>query len=290
MRKRIQIAEVPIDNVTYEQVLHRIDDFVQNDRKVYLVTANPEIILNASQNEHFLPILKSSEINTADGVGVLWAASYLSSPLPKSSVLQYLQLLGSLAAILVMPGRKHSVLQERVTGSDLLKRIAETSQEKEWKLFLLGASPGVAKKTKEKFKKKFPKVKIVGTFEGTPQLEDEDLICEKINKAEPDILFVAYGSPAQECWIHRNLFKLPSVKVAIGVGGAFDFYGGNIKRAPKWLQKSGLEWLWRLGRQPKRFSRIWRATAVFVRLVFNEKRKVFEDLPLDFREDEEPLM
>ena len=91
--------------------------------------------------------------------------------------------------------------------------------------------------------------------------------------AKPDILFVAYGSPHQEFWIHRNLFKLNSVKVAIGVGGTFDFYAGKRKRAPKWMQKIGLEWLWRLTGEPKRLSRIWNATFVFARLVAKEKIK-----------------
>ena len=122
--------------------------------------------------------------------------------------------------------------------------------------------------------KEYPKSIFAGSYAGSPDKEDEEHIVEMINRGKPDILFVAYGSPAQELWIHRNLFKLDSVKVAIGVGGAFDFAAGMVKRAPKWVQKIGLEWLWRLIREPKRIKRIWNATYVFIKFIHKQKTAV----------------
>lgn len=274
MKKNVEIVDVPIDNFTYEEVLERIDDFITKDRKVYIVTANPEMVVNASKDEEFFEVLKSAELVTPDGIGILWAANYFSKPLPKQKIRRYFQLYGSLFSILFSPRRLRYPLKERVTGADLFKKIIESSKEKDWRIFLLGASEGVAKKVVEKLSKSHTHARFVGCFAGSPEVSDEEDICERINQAKPDILFVAYGSPEQEFWIHRNLFKLDSVKVAIGVGGTFDFYAGKTKRAPKWMRKIGLEWLWRLMREPKRIFRIWNATYVFIKLVAKEKMKI----------------
>lgn len=271
MNHRIEIVGVPIDNLDYEGVLRRVEDYILKDRKVYIVTANPEMILKASEDEEFCEILKSAEINTPDGIGIIWAAHYLSRPQLKGRFKNYFQLAGSLTSILFFPKKTRTVLKERVTGTDLIPKIVDLSQDKAWRIFLLGASDGIAKRAAKQFLKAYPKAKIVGHFSGSASHDDEEEICEKINAAKPDILFVAFGSPKQELWIHRNLFKLKSVKVAIGVGGAFDFHAGKIKRAPKWMQKVGLEWLWRLGREPKRVGRIWNATIRFTKLVAKEK-------------------
>jgi len=273
MTERIKIAGVPFDNLDYKGVLKQIDHFIKNDRKVYIVTANPEMILNASKDDKFFEVLAGATLNTPDGTGILWAATYLEKPRPKNALARRFQFYQSCLAGLFFPRSIRKVLKERVTGTDLMKKIVEMSQEKTWKIFLLGASSGIAKKVTKKFSKKHPNVKFVGCHAGTPHIKDEMEICELINEAKPDILFVAYGSPDQEFWIHRNLFKLNSVKVAMGVGGAFDFHAGRVKRAPKWMQKAGLEWLWRLTREPKRLSRIWNATVVFSKLVAKEKEE-----------------
>jgi len=273
LKKTVNIAGIPIDNLSYEEVLSRIGDFVKEKRKVYIVTANPEMILNSVRDEEFSDILKSAELRTADGTGILWAASYLSKPKRKRKVAHCFQLYSSLFCIFFCPKSNRKVLKERVTGADLLGKVVDKSQQKKWKIFLLGAEEGVAKRAARKFSKLYPEANITGCYSGSPSAEDEKEICAIVNEAKPDILFVAYGSPHQEFWIHRNLFKLNTVKVAIGVGGAFDFYGGKIKRAPQWMQKVGLEWLWRLLKEPKRISRIWEATYVFAKLVSQEKRK-----------------
>ncbi len=272
--KRIDITGVPIDNLTYEGFLGRIEGFISSNRKAYVVTVNPEMILNASIDDEFSEVLQASNVNTADGIGVLWAAYYLSLPFFDNVFKNYFQLLSSLAAILFSLKKIKSVLNQRITGSDLLPKLVEYSQDRYWKIYLLGASKGVARRAKQKLVSLYPQASIVGYYEGSPHKRDEDEICDLVNEAKPDILFVAYGSPSQELWIHRNLFKLNSVKVAIGVGGSFDFYGGKIKRAPKLMQKLGLEWLWRLFREPSRIKRIWNATYRFIKLVFKEKTEI----------------
>ena len=121
----------------------------------------------------------------------------------------------------------------------------------------------MAKSAKEILSKKHPGLKIVGTHAGSPKIKEEQSIREKIDDSKADFLFVAYGAPKQEIWISRNLKKLETVKVAVGVGGAFDFVAGKRKRAPKWMQKIGLEWLYRLLQQPTRIKRIYNATIKF---------------------------
>ncbi len=273
MKKKVDITGVLIDNFSYQDVISRIETFISEDKNGYIVTVNPEMIINASKDEKFFNILEKAEIRTPDGIGILWAANYLHSPKLKNKVFSFFQLLKSLFAILYFPKKTRKILKERVTGSDLFPKIVDYSQDKSWNIFLLGASDGVADKAIKKLSKIYPEAKFVGCYAGTPEKSDEDEICDFINQAKPHILFVAYGSPSQEFWIYRNLFKLKSVNVAIGVGGSFDFFAKKIKRAPKWMQKVGLEWLWRLFREPGRVVRIWNATVMFVKLVYREKNK-----------------
>ncbi|MBU1992726.1 WecB/TagA/CpsF family glycosyltransferase, partial [Patescibacteria group bacterium] len=127
------------------------------------------------------------------------------------------------------------------------------------RIFLLGAAKGVAEEVKEKFKK----AKIVGTYEGSPAPKQEKKIRELIVNSGTEVLFVAYGAPAQEMWISRNLKFLKTVRLAVGVGGAFDFLSGKVKRAPGWMRKIGLEWLYRLIKEPRRIRRIINAVIKF---------------------------
>ncbi|MBU0727681.1 WecB/TagA/CpsF family glycosyltransferase [Patescibacteria group bacterium] len=270
MSNRVEIAGIPFDPVTYGGVLTAIEVFVRGDKKVFITTPNPEMVLDANKNEKFLGTLNKSTMNIPDGIGILWASYYLDLPKSKN---KYLQLFSSLSKTLFSPKNIRKILPERVTGSDLLMKVVDKSQGEKWRIFLLGARVGVAKKAIEKLLKKCPNAIFAGSYSGSPKKEEENYICEMINSAKPDILFVAYGSPAQEMWIERNLEKLHSTKVAIGVGGAFDFAAGKIKRAPSFMQKIGLEWLWRLVREPRRIKRIWNATVVFTKLIFRLKNK-----------------
>ncbi len=164
----------------------------------------------------------------------------------------------------------YKVIPERVTGVDLLEKLASKTTKS---IFLLGAAPGIAETTKKELEKKYESINIVGYHSGTPRKKDEKEIISMINKAKPKLLFIAYGAPKQEEWIHRNLKKLPSVKLAIGIGGSFDFISGKTKRAPLWMQKTGIEWIFRLIQEPSRISRIYNATIKFPLRVFKESLK-----------------
>ena len=152
-----------------------------------------------------------------------------------------------------------------MTGSDGTRVIAQHAAQKGWKLFFLGAAPGIAEKAAEILRSDYPGVQIVETYGGSPHPEDEDAIVERVNASGANILLVAYGAPVQDAWIARNLPRL-QVKMAMGVGGAFDFIAGVIPRAPETMQKYGLEWLYRLYKQPWRIKRMLRLP-LFVGLV-----------------------
>lgn len=241
-KKRIEILSVPFDAVTYEQALEVIAGFIERNEKVHVTTPNPEMLVEASRNKPFLKVLQKSALALPDGIGILWAARVF-----------------------------HHQLPQRVTGIDLMQKMVEHSEKTGWTLFFLGAQEGVASIAAENLKRRYPQTHIVGTYAGSPSMEEADLIVDRINQAAPQILFVAYGSPAQEFWIARNLARLPTVRVAMGVGGAFDFMAGKIRRAPRLMQRLGLEWLWRLLREPWRCRRIWRATLTFSTLVLRKK-------------------
>lgn len=234
MQKKIKILNVRFDNVTMEEAIEKALKFAQNGRKHYICTPNPEMLLTAQENRKFLRVLNDSSLNIPDGFGILLAAHYKKSP-----------------------------LKERVTGTDLMRGILIKSTHK---IFLLGAKNGVA----EEAAKQFPNARITGTFSGSPAPQDESKIRKLINESEAEILFVAYGAPAQELWIARNIKHLKTVKLSIGVGGAFDFLAGKTKRAPEWMRKTGLEWLYRLIKEPKRIKRIYNAVIKFpVKLIFS---------------------
>jgi N-acetylglucosaminyldiphosphoundecaprenol N-acetyl-beta-D-mannosaminyltransferase len=272
MKKKVEIAGIDFDPIRYEDVLTAVEVFVKQERKKHMiVTPNPEMIVYCQKHPNFKRVLNAAALAVPDGIGILWASYYLSLPKAKSRMAEVFRVVVTLLKVLFKAKSIYKVLPSRVTGADLLFKIVADSQKKGWKIYLLGARPGVASVAIENLLKKYPQAIFAGSFAGTPAETHEDELAGRINLAQPDILFVAYGSPAQEEWIYRNLSKLETVKVAIGVGGAIDFAAGKAKRAPKLLRSLGLEWLWRLLRQPARIRRIWNATFVFVRLIFRLK-------------------
>ena len=195
--------------------------------------------MRAQKDEEFRNILNKSDIAIPDGIGLVFASHFLGNPIP-----------------------------ERVAGSDLVWKIAKLAEYKNCSLYLLGGKEGVAEEAARKLKEKYPNLKIKGAESGGEveerklKTQNEEMV-KRINERQPDILLVAFGAPKQEKWIYYNLSKLSSVKVAIGVGGTFDFIAGRIKRAPMFLRKLGMEWLWRLFIEPKRINRILTATVRF---------------------------
>jgi N-acetylglucosaminyldiphosphoundecaprenol N-acetyl-beta-D-mannosaminyltransferase len=215
-------------------------------RSVQLITLNPEMIVDAKRNELFKEVVTRSDWMVSDGVGIILAMRFLS-------------IKGFFS--------KRSI-PKRITGTDLIYGLAK-NLEMEGKFFLFGGTDGVAKKASINLKKLFPHIKIVGIERGY-NFTDEYII-DKIKKAQPNIILVALGSPKQELWISENLHKMPSVKLAIGVGGAFDYISGKIKRAPLLVREIGLEWMWRLLKQPWRIQRVFRATVFFAYIILKEK-------------------
>jgi len=274
MKQKVNIAGLEIDAVKYSDVLEAVENFLsQEHQKHMIVTPNPEMIVYSQSHTGFRQVLNSASLAVPDGIGILWAAYYLSLPRAKSMFGEQMVVLKTLLQVLFKMKPIYRVLPARVTGTDLLFRIIEESQKKGWRIYLLGAAPGIASVAIDRLLKKYPQAIFAGSFAGTPAETHEDELCERINLAQPDILFVSFGSPAQEEWIHRNLQKLSTIRVAIGVGGAIDFAAGKAKRAPKLLRGLGLEWFWRLLTQPRRFKRVWNATFVFVKLIFRLKTK-----------------
>jgi N-acetylglucosaminyldiphosphoundecaprenol N-acetyl-beta-D-mannosaminyltransferase len=225
-RARSEILGIKIDDVTSEEALARIEQFVADGRPHLVTTVNPEFIVTAQTDAAFAQILNQADLNLADGQGLLWAARLLGLS-----------------------------LRERVTGVDTLVKLAELSARKGYAIYLLGAAEGVAEAAAQVLRSRFPGLRVAGTYAGSPAPEEDEGIVERIRRADPQLLFVAYGAPRQEQWIVRNIPRL-RVPVAMGVGGAFDFISGKSSRAPVWVQRLGLEWLHRLTREPWRWRRM----------------------------------
>ncbi|HPU95094.1 MAG TPA: WecB/TagA/CpsF family glycosyltransferase [Candidatus Gracilibacteria bacterium] len=279
MRKSINILGVNFDVITSIEAVSRVDNWLStysgffNFKKQYLiVTPNPEIVLIANKNPEFMEILNSADMSIPDGIGILWASKFKRITEEENNKWKRLsKLFVSLGFTAISKKYAATEFPERVTGVDLMDKICAMAAERNHSIFLLGAEEGVAEKTAVKLIQKYPKLKIAGVYAGTPNEEDEAEIVELINSTKPGILFVAYGAPKQEFWITRNMRKLESVRVGMGVGGSFDFISGTIPRAPMKLRKAGLEWLYRLYKQPSRVKRIWNAVITFPVKIFKNK-------------------
>jgi N-acetylglucosaminyldiphosphoundecaprenol N-acetyl-beta-D-mannosaminyltransferase len=216
-----------------------------------ICTVNPEFIIDAQRDARFAAVLRRAELRVPDGVGVLWAARWLGAP-----------------------------LHQRVTGSDGIYQICERAAVAGWSVFFLGAAPGVAERAAQILATRYRGLQVAGSYAGTPADADWPAIHEQLSASQPDILFVAYGHPRQDLWIDAHRHELP-VKVAIGIGGAFDFVAGVAQRAPHWIQRLGLEWLHRLIRQPWRWRRMVKLPLFVLRVVGQKVVRKRPTLPLD---------
>jgi N-acetylglucosaminyldiphosphoundecaprenol N-acetyl-beta-D-mannosaminyltransferase len=221
----ICVLGIRVDVLTYDSLLAAIGAFVAEGSPHQIATLNPEFVMEARSNATFREVLERCDLCMADGVGLLWAARRQGHRLP-----------------------------ERVTGSDGVPRIAERAARTGWSLYLLGAAPGVAERTAQVLTARYPGLRIAGTYSGTPRDSDAEQIIALVRSASPDILFVAFGAPQQDLWIARHRDAL-GVPVMMGIGGAFDHIAGVRTRAPQWVQRLNLEWLFRLVTQPWRWRR-----------------------------------
>ena len=226
MAEKIDILGVKVDSVTMAQAVAQVEGYMDERKNVLIATANAEMIMRATHDTELKDILNDAALVVPDGAGTVWAAHHLGYEMP-----------------------------ERVAGFDLAQELMRIAPSKKQKVFFFGSAPGVAEKAKAKAEELYPGIEIVGTRDGYFKPEDEPAIIEEIKAAQPDLLLAALGVPKQEKWLNAHLKEL-GVPVAIGVGGTLDVMAGVMKRAPYWMQKAKLEWLFRGLLQPKRAGRL----------------------------------
>ena len=226
MSERAEILGVKVDAVTMAQAVERVEKLIAAQKNSIVATVNAEMLLRATKDNDFKKILNSAELVVPDGAGAVWAARHLGYEMP-----------------------------ERVAGFDLVQELMKIAPTKGYKFFLFGASPGIADKAALKAQELYHGIKIVGTRNGYFTSADEPEIIAQIKNAKPDILLAALGVPKQEKWLSAHKDEL-NVPVSIGVGGTFDVMAGVVKRAPIWMQRAKLEWLYRAMLQPSRAGRL----------------------------------
>jgi N-acetylglucosaminyldiphosphoundecaprenol N-acetyl-beta-D-mannosaminyltransferase len=223
---RFTLLGVPIDSLTEVEAIDWVAAALSEGRPRLVASINPERIMQARREPALNGILQNADLALADGAGVLWAARRLGHPLPG-----------------------------RVTGVDLLQALAARGAKEGWRFFFLGGAPGVAQMAGAVLARRFPGFRLAGTYAGSARPEDDRAAVEAVRASGAQLLFVAYGGGAEEAWLERNLAGSGAI-VGMGVGGAFDFISGRARRAPPWMREHGLEWLYRLGRQPWRWRRM----------------------------------
>jgi N-acetylglucosaminyldiphosphoundecaprenol N-acetyl-beta-D-mannosaminyltransferase len=246
MFETIDILGIRITNISLEDAVNRIEELIKKKAFSYTVTPNVDVLVKLQTDISFRQIYQEADLVVADGVPLLWAARFLGTP-----------------------------LKGRVNGTDLFERLVARAAETGESIFLLGGEEGSAEKSADRLRERHPNLKIVGwycpPFGFELDKEENDKILCLIGEARPTYLFVGLGSPKQEKWIVKHCPAM-GVRHAIGIGVSFSFVAGMIKRAPRWMQRSGLEWLWRLGAEPQR---LWHRYLVddprFFWLVLNQK-------------------
>ncbi len=241
MRKTVAILGVPIDDLNSQEALVRLDEFVRQRRFHQVATANVDFLIKATKDPELMSILRMCDLVVPDGMPLVTASRWLGAP-----------------------------LRERVTGADMVPSIAALAAEKGYRIFMLGGRPEVAQAARKRMLDDHPDLQIVGCVSPPVghivEMPNEALL-EQIRAAAPDILLVAFGNPKQEKWVHMHRDRL-DVPVCIGIGATFDFIAGEVRRAPNWMQRSGLEWVFRLAQEPKRLFKRYAIDIVeFSRLI-----------------------
>ncbi len=222
---KVNLIGIEFDNKTMDQAVEDIDKAIETENAITIYYVNPDCFNRMYNDRDYYNIIKSNKIVYPDGIGVHIACKMLGNP-----------------------------LKENINGTDMFPYIRDLAIKKEYRIYLLGGKPGVAEQMKDKLKEDYPEIKICGTADGYFDRSQSNEVVERINESKADILFVAFGAPLQEKWIneHRNIIK---ADVVLGVGGLFDFYSERIERAPRWMREIGMEWSYRLYKEP---VRMWR--------------------------------
>ncbi len=227
MKDIVKVLGIPFARVSMQETINIIENEINSDRKklYHIITGNPEIALHYDKDKALRELIEDTDLITPDGIGIIMASRWKKDNLP-----------------------------ERVAGSDLLMKVLEKGNEKQWSFYFLGADETTNKKAVETIVGKYPGLIISGRHNGFFDKEKEEGIIEEISRVNPDILVVALGAPRAEKWIYTNKSRL-NTKVAFGVGGTLDVIAGKVKRAPLIWQRMNLEWLYRLLLQPSRWRR-----------------------------------
>ncbi len=250
MPTRTTILGVSINTYSFHEAQKQARTFFRDEKQHYIVTPNPEILLLARRDKEFRHILNAADLSLPDGVGLIFASHFLGRP-----------------------------FEERITGVSFVHVLCDEAERARLSVFLLGSTESILKTASERLRKKYPRLHITGMKSGGViqriakghwRYEDTSVL-DTIRQAKPDILFVALGHGKQEKWIADNVQSFPSVKIAMGVGGALDYIAGAASWAPAWIRIIGLEWLWRLIHNPWRWKRILHAVIVFPMIVFYER-------------------
>ncbi|HEY8759232.1 MAG TPA: WecB/TagA/CpsF family glycosyltransferase [Candidatus Limnocylindria bacterium] len=232
MDRRVDILGVGFDRVALVDAVAQIERCLDLGERTFIITANPEFVMLCREDPELAAIAAGADLVVPDGTGAVVAARLLGDPLPG-----------------------------RAPGRLLVDRLAALASERRLTMFLLGAAPGIAERAAETLRGRHPELRIAGTYAGSA--DDDADVLPRVVAAAPDVVLVAFGMPKQERWIARNLPQLPSARVAVGVGGSLDYLAGAAKPPPGAVHAIGLEWLWRLVRDPKR----WRRQRVLPRFV-----------------------
>lgn len=226
MRNTVEIVGIQVDNVDFLGAQAKVAEFLDSDQVNMIFTPNSEILLDAVKDRELEAILNKAQLVIPDGIGVVIASKFYGTP-----------------------------LKERVTGVDLSAKILELGAAKGSNVFLLGAAQASVDLAAAKIRENYKGLNVVGIRNGYFSEEDEEQIIQEIINSQADILFVGLGAPKQEKFINKYKDQL-KVKIAIGIGGGIDTIAGTVKRAPEFYQKAGLEWFYRLMKQPSRFMRM----------------------------------
>jgi N-acetylglucosaminyldiphosphoundecaprenol N-acetyl-beta-D-mannosaminyltransferase len=225
MGERIEMMGCQIDNLSMQETLETVEGFIQSRRPHQHVAVNVDKLVKASRDPELRKIINQCSLINADGMPVVWASWLLGRP-----------------------------LKERVAGVDLFEALMDRAAQKGWRVFLLGAQEEVVSAVKQTYQRKYPDLCVAGYRNGYWQPEEEPSVVRQIRDANPDLLFVAISSPKKEHFLGRYQAEL-KIPLAMGVGGTFDVVVGKVRRAPVWMQKSGLEWMHRFFQEPRRMYR-----------------------------------
>lgn len=239
----VSIYGIPFSKMGMEDTVQYLTKRIEAGEQTHVITANPIMVMAALENPAYKNMMKKADIIVPDGVGVVWAAQKCGDP-----------------------------VAERIAGIELMENLMKQGEPRRWKAYLLGTTQEIIDAAAEKLQLQFPQVKIVGARNGFFGADEDLEVVEAIRQQQPQLLFVARGADTQEPWIVKYREQL-GVPLIMGVGGSFDVISGKLKRAPVFVQKMKLEWLFRLLQEPKRFGRML-ALPKFVVKVLRDKEKV----------------